>query len=144
MDKKIKFIKIVYKLGAVIDFYFVVALSIPSLWAFTFNITDFNPDVPERLAILTGASLMLGWTMLLLWADKKPVERKFILLLSIFPVITCFLLLIIIDLSFTSTKFLDIGLIFIKLIVISGLFLTAYIFATSMEKEKKNADKSNN
>ena len=34
-----------------------------------------------------GASLMLGWTALLLWADRKPLARKGVLLLTVFPVI---------------------------------------------------------
>lgn len=35
-----------------------------------------------------GASLMFGWTALLLWANLKPMERKGVLVLTIFPVIT--------------------------------------------------------
>jgi hypothetical protein len=35
-----------------------------------------------------GASLMFGWTALLLWANMKPMERKGVLILTIFPVIT--------------------------------------------------------
>jgi hypothetical protein len=31
---------------------------------------------------------MLGWTALLIWADRKPLERKGVLLLTVFPVIT--------------------------------------------------------
>lgn len=34
-----------------------------------------------------GASLMMGWTVLLLWADRKPLERKGILGITIIPVI---------------------------------------------------------
>ncbi len=29
---------------------------------------------------------MLGWTFLLLWADRKPVERRGVILLTVFPV----------------------------------------------------------
>ena len=35
-----------------------------------------------------GASLMFGWAALLLWAYRKPVERRGVLVLTIFPVIT--------------------------------------------------------
>ena len=35
-----------------------------------------------------GASLMFGWSLLLIWAYRKPVERKGILVITIFPVIT--------------------------------------------------------
>jgi hypothetical protein len=35
-----------------------------------------------------GASLMFGWAVLFLWANKRPMERKGVLVLTIFPVIT--------------------------------------------------------
>ncbi len=34
-----------------------------------------------------GASLMFGWTVLLLWAYRRPMERRGVLLITIFPVI---------------------------------------------------------
>ena len=34
-----------------------------------------------------GASLMFGWTVLLLWADQKPLERKAVLLITLLPVV---------------------------------------------------------
>jgi hypothetical protein len=34
-----------------------------------------------------GASLMIGWTFLLIWADRSPVERRGVLLLTVFPVL---------------------------------------------------------
>jgi ABC-type phosphate/phosphonate transport system permease subunit len=37
--------------------------------------------------MMVGASLMLGWTVLLIWADRKPVERKGIILITIIPVV---------------------------------------------------------
>ena len=35
---------------------------------------------------------MLGWTFLLIWADRKPLERKGVLLLTVFPVVSGLLL----------------------------------------------------
>jgi hypothetical protein len=34
-----------------------------------------------------GAALMLGWTVLLLWADRKPLERRGILPITVLPVV---------------------------------------------------------
>ncbi len=31
---------------------------------------------------------MLGWTVLLIWADRKPMERKGIILITVIPVIS--------------------------------------------------------
>jgi hypothetical protein len=44
--------------------------------------------VEYRYALGLGASLMLGWSFLLIWADRKPLERKGVILLTVFPVIT--------------------------------------------------------
>lgn len=36
-----------------------------------------------RFAMGYGASLMLGWTGLLLWASRRPLERRFVAVLTI-------------------------------------------------------------
>lgn len=36
-----------------------------------------------RFAMGYGASLMLGWTALLLWASRRPVERRFVAALTV-------------------------------------------------------------
>lgn len=35
----------------------------------------------------TGAPLMAGWTVLLLWADRRPLERRGLLPITVVPVI---------------------------------------------------------
>ncbi len=40
-----------------------------------------------RYGLRCGAALMAGWTALLLWADRAPLERKGVLPLTVFPVI---------------------------------------------------------
>ncbi len=130
-----KYIKFVYKLGAAIDLYFVFALVFPSIWAFTFRMDHYNPDISERLAIMTGASLMLGWTCLLLWADKEPVKRKFILILTFCPVVSGFLLLLGYDLLYGQAELKNVVLILVKLLVLSTLLITAYMAAIQLEKE---------
>ncbi|MFC1496069.1 hypothetical protein ACFL52_01490 [Candidatus Margulisiibacteriota bacterium] len=60
---------------------------IPKVGGFLFGIENFNPGSSYRYAMGIGASLMLGWTVLLIWADRKPLERKGILLLTVFPVV---------------------------------------------------------
>lgn len=42
------------------------------------------------LALRYGAPVMLGWTLLLIWADRKPMERKGILLCLVPVVISYF------------------------------------------------------
>jgi hypothetical protein len=40
-------------------------------------------DGAYRFAIGYGASLMLGWTVLLLWAYRDPLERAFVAVLTV-------------------------------------------------------------
>lgn len=44
----------------------------------------FEPDSGAwRFAIGYGASLMFGWTLLLLWAYRRPLERRFVAALTV-------------------------------------------------------------
>lgn len=59
----------------------------PGFWS-TFNGLNILDSTPVlNYALWVGAPLMLGWTMLLLWADRKPLERKEVLIITVFPVI---------------------------------------------------------
>jgi hypothetical protein len=45
-------------------------------------IPGFEPTLPYRFAMGMGAALMLGWSALLLWADRRPLERRGVLPLT--------------------------------------------------------------
>jgi hypothetical protein len=45
-------------------------------------LTHMIPGIPYRYAMGMAGSLMVGWTILLLWADRKPVERRDVLLIT--------------------------------------------------------------
>ena len=47
------------------------------LWGFD------DPSGAYRFAMGYGASLMLGWTLLLVWASRRPLERRFVALLTV-------------------------------------------------------------
>lgn len=38
-----------------------------------------------------ACALMWGWTFLLIWADRKPLERRGVILLTVFPVVVLLL-----------------------------------------------------
>jgi len=71
----------------VIDALAAIQMLVPAIFAATNNLSNFHPGLDYRYAMGMGASLMLGWTVLLIWADRKPVERKGVLIITIFPVI---------------------------------------------------------
>lgn len=77
MTTQIRWLKASFLAGAVADGIAGILILIPS----RMGETQFT--YPMGLA----ASLMFGWTLLLMWGYRKPVERKGVLLLTIFPVI---------------------------------------------------------
>jgi hypothetical protein len=42
-----------------------------------------------------GAPLMVGWTVLLFWANLRPVERRDVLLITAFPVVVGYVAVVI-------------------------------------------------
>jgi hypothetical protein len=84
---KILLLRTSFWIGAIIDALAAVQLLIPSLWASSYGLIIDTANGVLNLALVTAAALMLGWTGLLIWADRKPMERKGILLLTAFPVV---------------------------------------------------------
>ncbi len=78
MDSAIRWLKASYIAGAVADGLVGVLMLLP----------DRMGEGEFRYSMGLGASLMFGWTALLLWACRRPMERKAVLLITIFPVIT--------------------------------------------------------
>jgi hypothetical protein len=87
MDKKIRWLRVSYRTGAIIDALAAVQMLSPNIFAVTNNLNNFQPAAEYHYAMGMGASLMIGWTVLLLWADRKPFERKGVLGITIIPVI---------------------------------------------------------
>jgi hypothetical protein len=87
MNRSIVFLRLAYWAGAILDAAMLPPMLVPSIGAKMYGIADFHPGPEYRYAMYVGASLMAGWTALLLWADRKPVERRGVILLTIIPVI---------------------------------------------------------
>jgi len=77
-----------YWLGIAADALWAIALFVPRIFGTLTGVSDFNPDQDHRLAMAIGGILMTGWTVLLLWAVREPVERRFVILLTAFPVVS--------------------------------------------------------
>lgn len=86
-SKTIKFLRVSYWVGAIFDALVIIPMLSPNVASVAFGIPNFNPGNDYGYAIYIAASLMLGWVFLLIWADGKPVERRGVLLLTIFPVV---------------------------------------------------------
>ena len=123
MRNKIIWLRISYWVGAIADGIATLRMLFPKI----------AYGAEYRYALGLGASLMLGWTFLLVWADRKPLERKGVLLLTVFPVITGILLAEIYSVTkglITFEKMLPTG---IFLLVLIALFLFSYLNAKDVQ-----------
>ncbi len=123
MKSEILWLKISYIAGAVADGLVGILLLIP----------DRMGEAEFRYPMGVAASLMFGWTFLLVWANKKPVERKGVLLLTIFPVITGLLIAGVAAVAygiFPLNKIIPSLLLLIVLIVLFGY---SYVKAKKLE-----------
>jgi hypothetical protein len=80
-------IKTPYWLGIAADALWAVALFYPPLFGSLTGTPDFDPDMQVRLIMGIGGTVMAGWTLLLLWAVRRPIERRFVILLTAYPVV---------------------------------------------------------
>jgi hypothetical protein len=82
-----RLLRISYWTGAVVDFIAGWMMLIPGLFAFMNRPRLFQPDAEYQYATGMGVPLMFGWTILLLWADRKPLQRKEILPITLLVVL---------------------------------------------------------
>ena len=76
--------------------------------------------------LANGAPLMFGWTLLLFWADRKPVQRKDILLLTL-PVVFGYVLIKIHAIFSGIGAWQDSILLFIHQAALMGMFIFSYL-----------------
>ena len=81
-----KFLRTNYWAGAIFDALVLIPMLSPRVGGIAFGTPNFNPGNDYAYGMYIAASLMAGWVFLLIWADRKPVERKGVLLWTLFPV----------------------------------------------------------
>ena len=135
MEKARLCLRISYWTGVVADGFFAIALAYPKLWGLALGIAPFAPDLQHRMDMGVGASLMLSWTILLLWADRRPLERKGVLLLTVFPALTCLAITGIASVISGANSLHNMLPVFIMQSALAALFLASYILARCAESD---------
>jgi len=83
-DRRTRLLRTAFLAGAVTDALALVPMLWPPmarlLWGFE------AADGAYRFAMGYGAALMAGWTLLLLWAWQRPIERAFVAALTVFVI----------------------------------------------------------
>jgi hypothetical protein len=75
-------LRIAFFAGAVTDAFALVPMMFPSMAHILWGFEDITG--PYRFAMGYGASLMAAWTLLLVWAYQRPLERSFVAALTVF------------------------------------------------------------
>lgn len=127
MLPKTTIIRIACWAGAIADLFFFIAMICPPLWGLVFGKPGFNPGLEYRIDMGVGASLMLGWTCLLLWADRKPVERRGVLLLTACPVLVGMGITGSLAAATGVTSFITLLPVFVLKIVLLTLMISGYL-----------------
>ena len=84
-----RWLKRSYRAGALVDALAAIGMAFPSLYGPTLRFrSSFRREGPEfTYAMRTGAPLMAGWTLLLLWSERRPLARRGVLPITLFPVV---------------------------------------------------------
>jgi hypothetical protein len=77
-----------YWIGIVADAAATLMLFSPTFANVILRTQPFEVTPMYLYVSRVAGALMLGWTVLLFWAQLKPIERAGILLITLFPVVT--------------------------------------------------------
>lgn len=77
-NNRIILLRISYWIGIILDALAFFQMAFPELGRRMLGVTR-EPGPDYIFAINLGAGLMLAWTLLLFWADRKPLERRMVI-----------------------------------------------------------------
>ena len=115
------------------DLFETIRMIIPKIFLAT---TGINVQVTDdfRFALLYGAPVMLGWTIILFWADRKPIERSGIFICLI-PVIIGYFIVEIIGIQIGILGLNKTFPSFILQSILLGLSITSFYFARKIRNK---------
>jgi hypothetical protein len=125
-NKAVFWLRLSFIIGAIVDGLMVIPMTIPWAAKLFWGYKDFNAMYYSAMGM--GASLMLAWTILLVWACRKPLERRYIALFTMI-IVAGFVLSEVIQVSLGYTTFLSI--LFSLIMQAAILILYGYSFIIS-------------
>jgi hypothetical protein len=122
------------------DAAWAIPMLFPELAGPCFGVPDFHPDAIQRYAFRVGAAMMIGWTALLPWADREPVRRRGVLLLTVVPVKVC---LDLASLALPLAGIVPVGrflLTKIDSVAIYALFIFSYAYSSGLARKGRGME----
>lgn len=134
-NKKILMLRISYWTGAVVDLFFgLTLLFLPGITRFLWQLEEPIQGAGLMWTQYFG-SIVFAWTFLLLWADRKPLERKGVLLLTAFPVLTGFIAIEVYVIISGSYGVVNPGLLIGMQTALFALFMFSYLYAGTKQQK---------
>jgi len=129
MEAEMIWLRASYWIGAIAGLLVALpmVLSVPP--AFAPGKAFFPSWADTNFGLRMGGSFILGWSFLLLWADRRPYERRGVLLLTFCPVLTSWLAAENFSAFFAGLSFLARLPFWVLLGCLSFLFAFSYIQA---------------
>lgn len=124
-----KHLIISYWIGIVADAVATVLLFSPNIANFVLQPQPFEISAAYLYITRIAGALMLGWTVLLFWAQLKPVERADILLITLFPVVTLLALAAVLVAKSNQISISNLLPMFVLYFVVYCTFIPSYIWA---------------
>jgi len=129
-NKEMFLIRLAYWLGIFADGLWSIALFSPAVFGFLTGNPDYNPTLEVKLLMGLGGTLMTCWTLLLIWAVRNPIERRFVILLTALVVFGLTIITIIRVINGDQFS----SWILIKTAILMISMITSYILANKMSK----------
>lgn len=124
-----KLLTISYWIGIIADAGATVLLFWPTLANLVLQPQPFEISAAYLYISRIAGALMLGWTVLLLWAQLKPIERADILLITLFPVVTLLVVAAVLVAKSNQISISNLLPMFVLYIIVYCMFIPSYIWA---------------
>jgi hypothetical protein len=124
-----KLLLISYWIGIVADAAATLLLFCPFLANFALQPQAFEISAVYLYITRIAGALMLGWTVLLFWAQLKPIERADILLITLFPVVTLLAIAAVLVAKSNQISISNLLPMFVLYFVVYCTFIPSYIWA---------------
>jgi len=135
---KMNIITIAYIVGIILDGLMGFDMFLYTFLGTSISLQSQNIPISNsstQPVMMLGTSLMIGWTILLLWGLQKPIERKGTLIITAFPVVFLYLVYDIFQ-YINDISIINVSATFSLLITrccLIILLIMAYIFANQIK-----------
>ena len=131
MKNRVLWLRVTFWWGIIADAIETIRMAVPKLFLASTGI-KLSPDVGFRFGLLYGVPVMLGWTLLLFWANRRPLERKGVVLCLI-PVVVAYIVVGIVGISMGIVTLSKMIPTFFLQTVLVGLCIFSYVNARENE-----------